>query len=161
MIKRKPGRPRKVEQSVEGVVPEKRKPGRPRKTVTASMEKNMAPTKLNQYSINWRLGNGDPDRSDLIAHAFSIAANGDLLLTYGNETIAAFRDWQTIVNVDPPKVETVPMSQPENIPNTTGYQFQGNGVIPISATATFNEFNAGCAASAAPTIEIVEADRPE
>ena len=131
-MKRKPGRPRKVAESFEFPEAVKRKPGRPRKIAFAPLVESATP-KLAEYLIET-----DSEGALLAADGFNIASNGDLLVNRAGETVAAFRQWSSIVKMEedsaePPKAETpevtLSSAPPENIPNTTGYQFQGTGNV--------------------------------
>jgi hypothetical protein len=76
----------------------KRKPGRPKKDPTTES----ATPDLAQYRVSWRAGNGGAESDWIQAHGFEIAKNGDLILTRDGATIAAFREWQSVLKCEAP-----------------------------------------------------------
>ena|ERR1700733_736046 len=144
MAKRKSGRPRKDDQyfanGIQQPVSVKRKPGRPRKI--AAVETKPSTKAVAEYAIE----TGD-NFHVVEADGFAIASNGDLCMTRGDELVAAFRGWESIVKsekeaVEPPKAElpevTLSAAQPENVPNTTGYQFQATSAELLAGSAFQN-----------------------
>jgi hypothetical protein len=100
-MKRKPGRPRKAEQSFAESVPVKRKPGRPRKNMTVSVE-TVPQRGLSDYIVEWSTPTASNESDWISAHSFEIAKNGDLLFTRDGELIAAFRQWYSVSKFEAP-----------------------------------------------------------
>jgi hypothetical protein len=144
MAKRKPGRPRKVAESFEFPEPAKRKPGRPRKNAAPVIESALEPVQsLYRYTVKTIKHDGYTDSETVEANDFIVTDDGNLLLFVGPETVAAFRQWIGITGEKLPQPVVVPevtlsAAQPENVPNTTGYQFQGIGTAWPSNSA-FNQ----------------------
>lgn len=122
MIKRKPGRPRKVEQSVDGIVPEKRKPGRPRKNVIAENVITAAahsdPAELFEYRISTSNGYGTDIKK---VRANSVAVEeGKLILRYGSRVVGAFSTWDDLIEMEQPqRVDPMPKAALSEIEQNT------------------------------------------
>jgi hypothetical protein len=182
MAKRKPGRPRKAESFIDLVAQQRRRgPGRPRKESVEALPESKP--MLSRYAVE----NVNGILHVFEANAFSITSSGDLAIIREGQGIAAFRQWVSIVkveeSVEPPKVESTPAPQPENISNTyslmesvgitgagqpAGSVMQGYGG---DADFNVNQAAAGVHVTISPDgvrtmtfpngIELTEADRPE
>jgi hypothetical protein len=116
-----------------------RKPGRPKKTAATPLA-SPSP-KLATYAVDWRTGDGISSRKEVLAHAFGLADNGDLILWRDDRMVAAFRDWQNIVEMKLPEAATT------GFPSTAPHV----DVSPNGArTTTFANGH-----------QLIEADRPE
>jgi hypothetical protein len=137
MAKRKPGRPRKVEQSMAESAalaprePWKRKPGRPRKI--AAVETKPSTKAVAEYAIE----TGD-NFHVVEADGFAIASNGDLCMTRGDELVAAFRGWESIVKSEKEAVEPPKAELPEVTLSNAGEQLAGS---LIASQYAFNSAN--------------------
>jgi hypothetical protein len=144
MAKRKPGRPRKVAESFEFSEPAKRKPGRPRKNAAPVVESAPEPVQsLYRYTVKTVMHDGYTDGETVEANDFIVTDDGNLLLFVGPETVAAFRQWIGITGEKLPQPVVVPevtlsAAQPENVPNTTGYQFQATSAELLAGSAFQN-----------------------
>ena len=180
MVKRKPGRPRKVAESFEFPEAIKRKPGRPRKIASAPLAERTAPPEpaqsLYRYTVKTIQHDGYTDSETIEANDFVISGNGDLLLFVGTEVVAAFRQWIGItgekVSEPAKKAPEVTLSAAPPLDNTNQaqgktYDYTSAPLIDPSDRRVVGYANVEVSPNNAQTvtfsngIQLVESDRPE